>query len=302
MLTSFKRIVKIGWKEFSRNIGLSIATLLIMVMVISLITMLFLLNPVSDKIISDIQEKVNVSVYFEEFTTKDEVRAVRSEISRISEVKEAIFISKDEALEIFIDRHRDDPLLMESLTELGYNPFLDSINIKTWDPSQYEQVASLLETGEFKDIINKVDYHEREAVIDSVFTLSRGINSIGLFFSILFGIIAILIAFNTVRIAIDNSKEEISVMRLVGASNSFIRGPFLIQGVIIGFIAAIITFFITFGLSYGFDAKIQAFAPEISIFGIFLSNLFLLLLIQLATGIGLGIISSYIAIRKYLKI
>lgn len=302
MLTSFKRIVKIGWKEFSRNIGLSIATLLIMVMVLSLVTMLFLLNPVSDKIVSNIQEKVDVSVYFEEFTTEDEVKAVRSEISRISEVKEAIFISKNEALQAFIDRHRDDPLLMESLTELGYNPFLDSINIKAWEPSQYSQIASLLETGEFKDIINKVDYHEREAVIGSVFTLSRGINSIGLFFSIIFGIIAVLIAFNTVRIAINNSKEEISVMRLVGASNSFIRGPFLIQGVIIGFIAAIITFFITFGLAYGFDAKIQAFAPEISIFSIFLSNLFLLLLIQLATGIGLGIISSYIAIRKYLKI
>jgi len=302
MLTSFKRIVKIGWKEFSRNMGLSIATLLIMVMVISLVTMLFLLNPVSDKIVSSIQEKVDVSVYFEELTTKDEVEAVRSEISRISEVKEAIYISKDQALQNFIDKHRDDPLLMESLTELGYNPFLDSINIRAWEPSQYSQVASLLETGEFKDIINKVDYHEREAIIGSVFTLSRGINSIGLFFSILFGIIAVLIAFNAVRIAINNSKEEISVMRLVGASNSFIRGPFLIQGVIIGFIAAIITFFITFGLSYGFDAKIQTFASEISIFGIFLSNLFLLLLIQLATGIGLGIISSYIAIRKYLKI
>ena len=115
-------------------------------------------------------------------------------------------------------------------------------------------------------------------------------------------IIAILIAFNTVRISIYGSEEEISTMRLVGAPNSFVRGPFIIQGVIIGTIAALVTFIITFALSYGLDTRLSSLAPEISIFAIFLSNLFLLLLIQLATGIGLGIISSYIAIRKYLEI
>ena len=152
------------------------------------------------------------------------------------------------------------------------------------------------------EIIDKVDYHQRKSVIEKLFALTDGINNIGLFFSIFFGIIAILVAFNTVRIAIYSSKEEISVMRLVGASNSFIRGPFIVQGAIIGFIAAIITFFITLGLSYGFDARVQIIAPGISILSIFLNNIFLLLLIQLATGVGLGIISSCIAIRKYLKI
>jgi len=139
-------------------------------------------------------------------------------------------------------------------------------------------------------------------VIEKVFALANGVNKVGFFLGIIFGAIAVLISFNTVRIAIHSSKEEISIMRLVGASNWFIRGPFLVQGVIVGFIAVIITLLITFGFSYFLNSKIMSLAPEINLWEIFISNLLILLLIQLATGVGLGIISSYIAVRKYLKI
>jgi len=302
MLRLFKRVIKTGWKGFRRNIGLSLATILIMVIVISLATLLFLLNPVSKILIVDIEKKVDISVYFKEDVSSKYILEVESEISKIPEVKDVEYVSKDQALEKFIEKHQDDPVLMESLTELGSNPFLASLNVRAWDPSQYGQVANLLETSSFRNLIDKVDYHERKPVIEKVFSVVSGLNRIGIFFSILFAAIAVLIAFNTVRIAIYNSGEEISVMRLIGASNWFVRGPFLIQGVIIGFIATLITLLITFGLCYGFDARIKTIAPDISIYSIFVSNFFLLFLIQLATGIGLGIISSYIAVRKYLKI
>ncbi len=302
MFRLFKRVIKTGWKGFIRNIGLSFATILIMVIVISLATLLFLLNPVSKILIADIEKKVDISVYFKEDVSSEYILEVESEISKIPEVKDVEYISKDQALEKFIEKHKDDPVLMESLTELGSNPFLASLNIRAWEPSQYEQVASFLETSSFRNLIDKVDYYERKPVIEKVFSVVSGLNRIGVFFSIVFAAIAVLIAFNTARIAIHNSGEEISVMRLIGASNWFVRGPFLIQGVIIGFIATLITLLITFGLCYGFDARIKTIAPDISIYSIFVSNFFLLFLIQLATGIGLGIISSYIAVRKYLKI
>ncbi len=302
MLILLKRVIKTGWKGFKRNIGLSLATILIMVIVISLATLLFLLSPVSKILIADIEKKVDISVYFKEDVSSEYILEVESEISKIPEVKDVQYISKDQALEKFIEKHKDDPVLMESLTELGSNPFLASLNVRAWDPSQYEQVANLLETSSFRNLIDKVDYHERKPVIEKVFSVVSGLNKIGIFFSILFAAIAVLIAFNTIRIAIYNSGEEISIMRLIGASNWFVRGPFLIQGLIIGFIAVLITLLITFGLCYGFDARIKTIAPDISIYSIFVSNFFLLFLIQLATGIGLGIISSYIAVRKYLKI
>jgi len=281
---------------------LSIATILIMVVVISLATLLFLLNPASKILISGLQEKVDISVYFREDVLLEDIWEVESEISRIPEVKNIEYVSKEQALEKFIEKHRDDPVLMESLTEVGYNPFLASLNIKAWQASQYEQVTNFLETGPFRNLIDKVDYHQRKPVIEKVFSVTSGINKVGIFFSIIFGAIAILVAFNTIRIAIYNSSEEISIMRLVGASNWFVRGPFLIQGAIVGFIATLITLIITFGICYGLDSKIRVIAPEISIFSLFLSNFWALILIQLATGIGLGILSSFIAVRKYLKI
>ena len=253
MMTSLKRIIKIGWKEFSRNIGLSLATLFIMITVIGLITVFFFLSAVSNEIIGDVEKKVDVSIYFVEEALEKEIADAQFEISQINEVKEINYVPKDEVLAEFIEDHKNDPVLIESLTELGYNPFLDTLNIKTWEPSQYEEVTNLLENATFRDIIDKIDYHQRKEVIEKVFAVTGGANRIILFFSIIFGIIAVIISFNTVRIAIHSSKEEISVMKLVGASNSFVRGPFIIQGIIIGFISALVTFLISFGLTYIFD-------------------------------------------------
>ena len=302
MFTSFKRIFKAGWKNFSRNIGLSFATIFILLMVISLVTLLFLLNPAFKILISNIQGKVDVSVYFKKDVLPENILGAKSEISKIPEVKDVEYISSDEALERFIEKHKNDPVLMESLTEIGENPFAASLNIKAWQASQYEQVVSFLENGPFKDLINKVDYYQRKPIIEKVFSITTAVNKTGIIFSIILGVVAVLVAFNTIRIAIYNSGEEISIMRLVGAPNRFIRGPFLVQGAIAGFIAVLIALLITFGICYFLDPKIKIIISEISIFGLFLSNFWLLILIQLATGIGIGIFSSMIAIRKYLKI
>jgi len=302
MLVSLKRIIKAGWKNFCRNITPNLATIFIMVMVLIFIASLFLLNPISKILISDLQKKIDVSVYFKEEALPDEILKVKSEIVKIPEVKEVEYISREQALEKFIERHSDDPVLIESVTEVGYNPFLASLNIKAYQASQYEQVAKFLETGPFKDLVDKIDYYQRKPVIEKVFSLTQAINKTGIFLATILGAIAILIAFSTIRIAIYNSGKEISIMRLVGASNWFIRGPFLIQGIIIGFSAAVVTLLITFAVCLVLDSRVAVIAPDIKLLTIFASNFWKLFLVQLATGIGLGVVSSLIAIRKYLKI
>lgn len=301
MLTSLKRIIKSGWKGFSRNMGLSFATIFIMIMVILMITFLYFLRPVSDILISDIKQKVDVSVYFKEDAGEDNIMKVKSEIAKISKVSEVDYVSKEEALETFLSKHKNDSTLIESLTEVGYNPFLASLNIRAEEAFNYEQVANLLDNTPFKDLVEKIDYTQRKPVIEKVYAFAAGVNNAGAGFSFLFGAIAVIIAFNTIRIAIHNSNEELSIMRLVGASNWFVRGPFLMQGIFIGFISALIAFIFSFFIAYGINSKLGVII-DLNAFDLFIANIFYLLLLQISVGVGLGIVSSLIAVRKYLKI
>jgi len=301
-MISLKRIIKSGWSALTRNMALSIATVFIMTTVISLVTFLYFLSPVTDILIADVEQKVDVSVYFKEDALEEDIFQIKSEVAKIEEVDNVEYVSKDQAFETFVEKHKNDPVLIESLTEVGYNPFLASLSIKAKEATQYEQIVSFLEAGQFKDFIDKVDYYQRKPVIDKVYSFTAGVNKIGIGFSIIFGIIAVLIAFNTIRIAIHNSNNEISTMRLVGASNWFVRGPFLVQGIVVGFAAALIALLLTLGITLAIDGKIKMIIPNVSTFNIFTGHIFILFLIQVLTGVGLGVVSSLIAIRKYLKI
>jgi len=301
MFTSLKRIIKNGWIAFSRNIGLSVATVFVMMMVIFLITFLFLFNSASRILISTIQEKVDISVYFKKGTTPEEILEVKSSLTELPEIKKVEYVSEEEALNKFIEKHKDDPTIMESLGELGENPFLPILNIKAWQASQYEKVVNFLENDSFKNLIEKVDYFQRKPVIEKIFSATATINKAVLILILVLVLVAVLVALNTIRIAIYNSREEISTMRLVGASDWFIRGPFIIQGVLAGLFATAISLLITFLVCWGLDAKINAIC-EISTLSLFFGNFYILLLIQIIGGVGLAVIFTSIAIRRYLRV
>jgi len=301
MFVAFRRIFKLGWQSFTRDGGLAAATVFILVIVIALVTSLFILKEVSQFLIASIQEKVDISVYFKERALETEILNIKEEISKIPEVKEVKYISKVKALEEFVERYKDEPVLMESLAEVG-NPFLASLNIKAWEASQYGVIANFLEHPVYEDLVEKVDYYQRKPVIEKIFALSAGMEKTGWMGAIILVVVAILVTFNTIRLAIYNFREEIKIQRLVGAGNWFIRGPFLVQGVISGISAALICLLIFSLISWGLSPKIEIFFPGLNIFQIFVSNFWTIVLIQLSTGILLGVISSTLAIRKYLKV
>ena len=302
MFTNLKRILKFAVTDFFRNRGGSFAGIFVLVITISLMTSLFLFQGVSRFLISQVQEKIDISAYFNEDATEEDVLNVKTELSRFSsEIKDVQYISKEEALDKFVQRHKDNLDFMKALEEVGENPFLASLNIKTRFPSQYEKISNFLETGEFSNLIEKVDYYQKKPTIEKVFSATSAVNRFGIGLSIVLALVTVLVVFNTIKLAIYNSKEEIGTMRLVGASNWFIRGPFIVQGAICGFVAFLICILATGFLTFFLGPRLEVLLPGFNLFNYFLVNFWVVFLIQVIFGIGLGIVSSFIVVKKYLK-
>jgi len=299
MLINFKRILKAGWQNFSRDGGIAVATIFILVLAIFLVSTIFLSKDISQFLIASLQEKADISVYFKEFVLEDDILKIKEKLSQVPEVKNVEYVSKEEAIKRLVAKH---PQLIESVQETEGMLRLSSLNVNVFEANQYQPVMNFLESSNFKDYIDKVDYYERRPVIERIFSLTSLFSKIGISLSIVLIITAILVTFNTIRLAISNQKEEIKIQRLVGASNWFIRGPFLVQGAISGLIAVLITALIFSSICWFLSPKIEFFFAGLNLFHLFIKNFWVLLLIQFASGILLAVISSTIAIRKYLRV
>jgi len=302
MFTNFKRIFNSGWRNFKRQSGFSLATIVIMTMIVSLATLVFLLQKTSQSLIEDLEASVDLRVYFEEDLSTEELMDIREELARVPEIKSVEYVSREEALHGFTARHKDNPVIMESLEEVGTNPFLASLNINAWEPAYYGSIAGFLENSAFSEIITKIDYTQKAPAIERLFSITSAISQAGLILGLVLVLVVMIIIFNTARLAIYNSKEEIEIMRLVGASNWFIRGPFLVQGVLCGLLATLIALLLFSGILYYISPKLEVLSPGLNVFAFFINNLFIILGIQLLAGVGLGILSSALAVRKYLRV
>lgn len=302
MFTTLKRIIKSGLVSFWRNGWLSTATVLIMTIALITWTSIFLLNVVLTSVLDVLAEKVDISVYFNLDTKEPDILALKSNLEGLKEVARVEYVSTDQALEIFKNRHAGDDVLLKSIQELDNNPLEASLNILAKDSTQYTTIASFLNQDQFKNVISKVNYTENKVVIDRLNNIIRVLRESGLVAGLILAFIAFLVAFNTVRLAIYSSREEITVMKLVGASNWFVRGPFIVEGVLHGIIASAFAFMVIIpGVGF-LGPKLFNFIPEINLVNYIGDNFWSLLLFQTLGGIILGVFSSWVAIRKYLRV
>ena len=299
---TLKRILKAGWINFWRNRWLSVATISVMVLAIFVMTSLLIISVLGQTILVGLQNKIDVSVYLKPEVAETDIAKIRSDLMFLDEVRSVEYVSADEALNLFKEKHQDNPVLMQSLGELGLNPLQPSLNIKAQAASQYETVVKFLEQGKYKEMIDSVNYQQNKDLIERLMQFSATTERVGVIISLILALIAGLVTFNTIRLAMYNWREEISVMRLVGAGDWYIRGPFLVEGMLYGVLAAIFTLIIFYPLLYFLSPKISAFIPGSDIFYWFKINLWRLFLIDLLTGVLLGGLSSLVAIRKYLKV
>jgi len=269
---------------------------------IGMITFLFFLQGVSSHIIEALRNASDISTYFTQEATEEDILQVQQQLLNFPEVTRVEYVSKEKALEQFKEAHKDDPVVLESLEALGQNPLLASLNITARDPMEYQRIAEYLQQDALTPFIETVDYREREPVIGRITSLASGIQFGVLLLSLALAITALLMIFNTVRLTIANSKDEIEIMRLVGASNWYIQGPFVVEGIVIGLAGAVVFFFMLFPLTALMAGGLEGFLSGFHLYQFFTSNLLLVLLLQLAVGVGLGVLSSVIAVRRYLNV
>ncbi len=300
--TAFKRILRSGWEKFSRDTSSSSASLFVMVIVLAIVTSLFFLQGISSFLIESLQQSVDISTFLKDSSQEEEIMQLKESLVSLPEVKEVLYVSKEDALAQFVERHKKDQVILDSLDAIGANPLLASLNIKARDPMLFGEITEFLEVTPLASIIQNVDFHERAPVIARLAKVTSGLHTTVLAGSIFAGLIAVLVAFNTIRLTIYSSKEEIEVMRLVGASNMFIRAPFLLQGIIVGGLASLVTFILLVPFTLFLSSKLETFVPQFNLFEYFMNNFFMILFLQLFVGIGLGVLSSLIAIRRYLKV
>lgn len=300
MFTTFVRIIKSGTTNFWRNKWLSSSAVSMMTLAILGITSLLLINVLINSLTENLEDKIDISVYFKLDTPEEKIINVRKDLVKLSEVRSAEYVSTYQALENFKEKHKNNEILMQSLEELDSNPLEASLNIKAQQASQYESIVKFFEQDEYNEIVDKINYMENKAVIARLTSITSNIRQIGLIVLFILAGIAVLVTFNTIRLTIYSARKEIKVMKLVGASNWFARGPFIVEGALYGIVAALISLFILYPLLWYLSPKITSYLPGTDLFYFFQANILVLFLIQILVGVFLGTVSSLVAIRRYL--
>jgi cell division transport system permease protein len=306
-ITKIKRVLRTSLANFWRNGFVSLSSLVVMFITLFMISSLIFTSAILKFSLEEIKDKVDINVYFTSRAGEADIFSLKKSIESIGEVSSVTYISKEQALINFKERHKDDSLTLEALEELGENPLTASLSIKAKEPSQYEGIAKFLNNEDAladggNSLIEKVNYYQNKVVIERLTKITDAANTVGFWVAILFIIISVIITFNTIRLAIFISKDEISVMRLVGASSRYVKGPFVVSGILYGIVSAILVIVIFFGLTYWMGNLSKNFFVGLDLFDFYLKNFGQIFLIIFGSGIALGAVSSYLAVKKYLKI
>ncbi len=299
--TNVKRIFKSGYDNFKRNSWLSIATIITMVLSVMLLTGTLLLNYGSNAFVKEIQNKVDVSIYFKTDVSEVDILKIQEELTKLDTVAKVEYTSREKALQDFKEQSAKDQIIIQTLEEIGDNPLSASLNIKAKKPGDYTPIISYIENSLFKDKLLSVDFTENKLLVDRANSLSFGLKTSTIILTVILSSVAIVVAFNTIRMAIHSVGEELKIMNLVGGSNWFIRGPFIVEGILYGAIASVVSFILYIPIIFIFGSKIDKFLGFVSITKYFVSHMLLIFLAQLVFGVLLGVVSSILATNKYLK-
>lgn len=301
-MLAFGRAIRWGFVHFWRNIWLSLAATSVLLLTLAMLGILLVVTVVGRASIAAIEEKVDVTVFMADAATDEVTLAIKADLEGRPDVQSVQYVTKEQALASFEARHREDTLIAQALQELG-NPLQASLVVKAFSSQSYAQIAEALKSPKYQPFVSKVSYEDNREVIVRLAGTLRTIRRVGLVLTVALAVIAILVTFNTIRLAIYGYHGEIEIMHLVGASPWFIKGPFLIEGFIAGTVTAVLTLLYFFPFVRALSPRLSTFVPSggFDLARWAVENAVSVSLLFLAVGILLSTASSWIAVRRYVR-
>lgn len=305
MLTGLRRVFRAGFVGFWRNAYVSLASVFVLTVALFVIGVTMFVDQLLTTSLNIIQSKVDINVYFVPDASVDEIDRIRNSVAALPDVATVSYTSREDALAEYRERNQNNEIALQALEELSENPLGATIAIQAKETSQYERVAQFLEEQKAQEdvsspVIDVINYNRNKESIDTLTSIINAVERSSFVVMIILLIAATLITFNTIRLAIYTSREEIAIMRLVGASNMFIRGPFMLQGVMYGFLAGLLTLAIFYPILIWIGPETAAFF-EVNLFDYYKENFRLIFGVIVGIGVVLGLLSSTLAVARYLR-
>ncbi len=305
-LITLRRIIRTGFLNFARNAWLGVAAMAVMVITLTIVLFSVIANATFSNTVAQITDKIDISVYLKDTIDAKTRTSLIDELKGQENVKSVRYISKDEALEAYKKQNANNLDLLLAISQTD-NPLPASLQIKPKDPNRIDSIKNFLEREDIKKLqSDETSYSgDRKEAIDKITNATAFFRKAGVFGVILFAVISMLIIFNTIQMAIFNRRDEITIMRLLGASTNYIRGPFIVESIMYGIVSGVLSIVIIHSLF-----AITANAFEASSLGLldidysnqyFAQNYWLFVALQLGVGMFIGAVSSAIATRRYLK-
>jgi len=306
MFTGIKRIVRSGFVGFWRNAFVSVAAIFVMTVALFVVGSTMMIDKVLSVTLDNIQDKVDINVYFVVSAEQPAIDTLMTSLKALPDVEEVTLTSREEALAEFTELHKNESSIMQGLEELGENPLGASLAIRAKETSQYEGIATFLNDQQAledpqKPLIKEVNFGKNKEAIDKLTGIINAVERSTFIAMVVLVLASVFITFNTIRLAIYTSREEISVMRLVGASNAFIRGPFMLQGIMYGVVAGVLALLILYPIVLWLGPETEAFF-QFNLFTYFASDFIRIFGTLVGTGIVLGMVSSMMAVARYLRV
>lgn len=300
MVTSFRRVVRAGFVGFWRNAYVSLASIFVITVALFVIGSTILIDQLLTVSLTQLQAKVDINVYFVTTAAEGDIDSLINSVKALPEVERVTFTSREEALKQFRAKYNGDTTTMQALDELKDNPLGSTIAIQAKETSQYESINRFL-TEANNPVVDRINYADNRESIEKLSAIIAAVKQASFVTLIVLLVAAVMITFNTIRLAIFTAKEEISIMRLVGASNMYIRGPFMLQGLMYGLISGVLALLILYPIVMWLGPKTAVFF-EFNLFDYFVSNFSYIFGVLVGIGVSLGLVSSVLAVARYLRV